>query len=73
MTQALPLKRPNPLHPDRMAAHERRAELCRLLAAGLIRLRQREVLQQSDKNGESSLHNSGTRSVHAGPTAKDPL
>ncbi len=31
----------NPLHPDRMTPDERRALLCRILAAGLCRLHQR--------------------------------
>lgn len=62
------MKRPNPLPPDRMTAAERRAELCRLLALGLIRLRQRDTAQLSDGFGESSLHNSSHQSVHATPT-----
>ena len=35
------MKRPNPLPPDRMTAAERRAELCGLLALGLVRLQHR--------------------------------
>ena len=58
----------NPLHPDRMTAHERRAELCRLLALGLIRLRQRDMVHLSDGSGESSLHYPANQSVHATPT-----
>ncbi len=61
------MKRPNPLPPDKMTADERRAEMCRLLALGLIRLRQRDLAQLSDANGESSLHNSAGQSVHATP------
>lgn len=61
------MKRPNALHPDRMTAQERRAELCRLLALGLIRLRQRDVAQLSDGIGESSLHYPANQSVHATP------
>ena len=38
-----PMKRPNPLQPDLMTATERRAELCALLAFGLVRLRLREA------------------------------
>lgn len=63
-----PNRRPNPLHPDRMTAHERRAELCRLLALGLIRLSQRDMVQLSDGSGESSLHYPANQSVHAAPT-----
>ena len=36
------MKRPNPLPPDMLSPAERRAELCRLLAAWLVRLRVRE-------------------------------
>ena len=36
------MKRPNPLPPDQMTPAERRAELCGLLALGLVRLRMRE-------------------------------
>lgn len=59
------MKRPNPLSPDLMSAAERRSEICCLLALGLIRLRQRNTAQLSDGYGESSLHNSADRSVHA--------
>ena len=61
------MKRPNPLPPDKMTPMERRAEMCRFLALGLIRLRQRDLAQRSDANGESSLHNSANQSVHATP------
>lgn len=61
------MKRPNPLPTDKMTAMERRAEMCRLLALGLIRLRQRDFAQLSDEKGESSLHNSANQSVHATP------
>jgi hypothetical protein len=64
------MKRPNPLSADMMSAAERRAELCRLLAVGLVRLRQRNIVQISDAKGESSLHNSPGQSVHATPTNK---
>ncbi len=36
------MNRPNPLGPDRMTARERLAEICELLALGLIRLRARQ-------------------------------
>lgn len=65
------MKRPNPLSPDLMSAAERRAELCHLLAVGLVRLRQRDIAQISDANGESSLHNSAGQSIHATPTNKE--
>ena len=62
------MKRPNPLPPDLMSPTERRAELCALLAIGLIRLHQREIPQLSDRYGESSLHFPPDQSVHANPT-----
>lgn len=37
-----PVKRPNPLPPDRMDASERLRALCHLLALGLLRLRGRD-------------------------------
>ena len=37
------MKRPNALPPDQMTPAARRAELCGLLALGLIRLRMRET------------------------------
>ena len=42
----------NPLPPDQMTPTERRAELCGLLALGLIRLRLRERSEPSDDTGE---------------------
>jgi hypothetical protein len=62
------MKRPNPLPPDMLSPAERRAELCRLLAAGLIRLRMRENGQLSAENGDFPLHNSLDQSGSAGPT-----
>ena len=46
------MKRPNPLPPDQMTPAERRAELCGLLALGLIRLLLRERDEPSDETGE---------------------
>jgi hypothetical protein len=65
------MKRPNPLSPAMMSAAERRKELCSLLALGLVRLRQRNIVQISDANGESSLHNSADQSIHATATNKE--
>ena len=59
------MKRPNPLPPDLMTPAERRAEICCLLALGLIRLSRRNTAQLSDGYRESSLHNSADRSIHA--------
>lgn len=55
------MKRPNPISPVRLSPMERRAELCRILALGLVRLRQRE-LESTARLGESPLHNSADRS-----------
>jgi hypothetical protein len=65
------MKRPNALQPDRMTARDRRAELCTLLALGLVRLHQRESRQNTDIYGESSLHNSACPSIHAVPIRKE--
>jgi len=46
----------NPLHPRHMTPTERRAELCRILAAGLIRLLSRQSSPVSGTDGECSLH-----------------
>ena len=61
---------PNPIHPDRLSAAERRGEACRLLATGLLRLRQRESddRDRDDRSRavpESSLPLSADRSGHA--------
>jgi len=56
---------PNPLAPARMTPAERRAELCRILAFGLVRLLQRQSSELSDRSGESSLHFPPDRSGHA--------
>ena len=61
------MKRPNALSPHLMSPLERRAELCRLLALGLVRLHQRQSSEVSDHPGESSLHNPAGQSGHATP------
>lgn len=58
----------NPLSPSLMSPKERRTELCRILALGLIRLMQRQSSQLSDGTGESSLHSLPDQSAHATPT-----
>ena len=55
----------NPLHPRHMRPEERRAEICRLLALGLIRLRARQSRELSAHAGEIPLHNPPGRSGHA--------
>jgi len=62
------MKRPNPLPPDQMTPAERRAELCGLLALGLVRLRQRERGEPSDETGEIRLHSPPDECRHATPT-----
>ncbi len=51
----------NPLHPRHLSPLERRAELCRILALGLLRLRQRN-LDTGAGSGGSGLHNPVDRS-----------
>jgi hypothetical protein len=58
----------NPLQPDLMTPAERRAELCSLLALGLVRLRMREGCEVSDDTGESCLHYPRDPCRHATPT-----
>jgi hypothetical protein len=43
------MQRPNSLSPEKMSPAERRAELCSLLALGLVRLLQRDQGQPSEK------------------------
>ncbi|PAU95462.1 hypothetical protein CK240_16460 [Paracoccus salipaludis] len=62
------MKRPNPLSPILMTTAERRAELCRLLALGLTRLRRRDAGEVSDDIGERCLHYPADQCRHATPT-----
>ena len=55
----------NPYPARLMSPAERRAELCRLLARALVRLRARQSSDLSDRAGESSLHFGAHRSGHA--------
>jgi len=55
----------NPLSPFHMTPAERRAELCRILALGLVRLMQRQSSEVSEHAGESSLHFPHGQSGHA--------
>jgi len=47
----------NALHPDRMTAAERLAEVADILARGILRLRERarQSSQTSERTGESSV------------------
>jgi hypothetical protein len=61
------VRRPNPLAPNLMTSVERLAEVCALLALGLIRLRLRQSREVSAPAGESSLHFLPVQSGHANP------
>jgi hypothetical protein len=65
-----PIRRPNPLAPSAMTPAERRAELCGLLALGLVRLRMRETGEVSDDTGEGCLHYPPDQCRHATPTRR---
>ena len=56
---------PNPLPPDQMRPLERRAELCRLLALGVIRLHMRDSAQPSAQGDKFRLHSPPDQSGHA--------
>lgn len=64
------MKRPNPLRPDTMTPGERRAELCGLLALGLIRLHQRDTAKPIENKRENSLHFSAHQCLHAPSTQR---
>ena len=59
------MKRPNPLSPSLMTPAERRAELCALLALGLVRLMKRERGEPFDETGERCLHYPPDQCRHA--------
>jgi hypothetical protein len=65
------MKRPYPLPPERMSATERRAEVCGLLALGLIRLHQRENRQPAKDSGDIRLHYPGGACRHATSTQQE--
>ncbi|OYW62629.1 MAG: hypothetical protein B7Z31_00505 [Rhodobacterales bacterium 12-65-15] len=62
--------RPNPAPPTQMSPPQRRAELCSLLALGLIRLQMRVRGEVSDKTGESCLHSPPDQCLHATPNRR---
>ena len=47
---------PNPLSTTLMSPKERRAELCAILARGVLRLKLGDASQLADNHRESSLH-----------------
>lgn len=59
------MKTPTPLHPNRMSPAERLAELGRLLAAGLIRMKARQSSPLSADRAETFVDLSGPKSGHA--------
>jgi hypothetical protein len=59
------MKQPNALDPNRMTPTERLAELGRVLAAGLIRMKARQSSALSADRGESSVDFSPPKSGHA--------
>ena len=61
---------PNPLHPDRMTAHERRTELYGLLAKAVVRLKERDRDHLSQNTGDCSLHFPRKQSGTATPTQR---
>lgn len=54
----------NPISPFLMTPAERRAELCRILALGLVRLVQRQSSELPDRIGDSWLHFPPDQSGH---------
>ncbi len=64
--------RPNTPPASRMSPPERRAELCTLLARGLIRLRMRQDSELSGNTGEFRLHNSAKQSGTAETLKRRP-
>jgi hypothetical protein len=56
---------PNALDPARLTPAERLAELGRILAAGLIRMRAKKSTPLSADGGESSVDLARTKSGHA--------
>jgi hypothetical protein len=54
----------NPLHPDRMTAAERLAEIAGILAAGVMRLKARQSRQLSARMRESSVDFTARQSRH---------
>jgi hypothetical protein len=64
------MKRPNPLPPDKMTAAERHAELCRLLALGIVRLQLRDRGELTEEKGEIRLHSPADQCRHATPTRR---
>ena len=58
---------PNPRSPELMSPHERRAELCGLLALGILRLKGEDTAQLGALSGDFPLHNPADQSGTAAP------
>ena len=65
------MHRSNALPPERLSAAERRAELCALLALGLVRLKARERTKNAAENGDICLHYSADECRHANPVTPE--
>ena len=65
------MNRSNALPPDRLSAAERRAELCRLLALGLVRLKARERGKNAADTGDICLHYPADECRHANPATPE--
>lgn len=62
---------PNPHHPSRMTPAERRAELCALLARGLVRLKRGGEGDTVGDPGDIRLHYPADRCRHAPPIREE--
>jgi hypothetical protein len=61
----------NALNPDQMAPAERLAEIAEILAAGLMRLKERKSTPLSAHSGESSLDCPAHQRSHAEALTRD--
>ena len=59
---------PNPIHPDHLSPKERLAEVCRLLALGVVRLRLRNCGQTSASLESFAYTNRPTDAVMRTPS-----
>jgi len=64
------MRAPNPIKAEFLSAAERRAELCAILALGLVRLHLPEKGQLPDDAGEIPLHSSPDQCRHATATPR---
>ena len=64
------MKRPNPIAASQLTAMERRAELCGILALGVIRLQMRTSASNEGSIEDSSLHIPTDPIAHAASTQR---